>query len=85
MEGAAKAGVKLFEPIMDVEVVSPGDFVGNPQSGDARQRHGEPRPCAAPPRVTRHSHYGRDRGTARATLGKDLAVSAFPLYVPAFR
>jgi hypothetical protein len=25
---------------------------------------------------------GRDRGTARATLGKDLAVSAFPLYVP---
>jgi hypothetical protein len=26
--------------------------------------------------------FGRDRGTARATLGKDLAVSAFPLYVP---
>jgi hypothetical protein len=25
---------------------------------------------------------GRDRGTARATLGKGLAVSAFPLYVP---
>ena len=25
---------------------------------------------------------GRDRGTARATLGKSLAVSAFPLYVP---
>ena len=24
----------------------------------------------------------RDRGTARATLGKGLAVSAFPLYVP---
>jgi elongation factor G len=27
-EGAAKAGVKLLEPIMDVEVVTPGDFVG---------------------------------------------------------
>jgi transposase len=25
---------------------------------------------------------GRDRGTARATLGQGLAVSAFPLYVP---
>src|SRR5215469_9110414 len=25
---------------------------------------------------------GRDRGTARATLGKGLAVSAFPLSVP---
>jgi hypothetical protein len=25
---------------------------------------------------------GRDRSTARATLGKGLAVSAFPLYVP---
>jgi hypothetical protein len=25
---------------------------------------------------------GRDRGTARATLGEGLAVSAFPLYVP---
>ena len=25
---------------------------------------------------------GRDRGTARATLGNGLAVSAFPLYVP---
>jgi hypothetical protein len=28
------------------------------------------------------SQPGRDRGTARATLGKGLAVSAFPLYVP---
>jgi len=26
--------------------------------------------------------FGRDRGTARATLGQGLAVSAFPLYVP---
>ena len=26
--------------------------------------------------------YGRDRNTARATLGRGLAVSAFPLYVP---
>jgi Mn2+/Fe2+ NRAMP family transporter len=25
---------------------------------------------------------GRDRGTARATLGEGLSVSAFPLYVP---
>jgi hypothetical protein len=28
------------------------------------------------------NRWGRDRGTARATLGKGLAVSAFPLYVP---
>ena len=26
--------------------------------------------------------YGRDRNTARATLGEGLAVSAFPRYVP---
>ncbi len=26
--------------------------------------------------------YGRDRNTTRATLGRSLAVSAFPLYVP---
>jgi CBS domain-containing protein len=26
--------------------------------------------------------FGRDRGTARATLGEGLSVSAFPLYVP---
>jgi Zn ribbon nucleic-acid-binding protein len=31
---------------------------------------------------TRKPLTGRDRGTARATLGKGLAVSAFPLYVP---
>ncbi|HEX6610290.1 MAG TPA: elongation factor G, partial [Hyphomicrobiaceae bacterium] len=27
-EGCQKAGVKLLEPVMDVEVVTPGDFVG---------------------------------------------------------
>ena len=26
--------------------------------------------------------HGRDRNTARATLGRSLAVSAFPRYVP---
>jgi elongation factor G len=39
-EGAAKAGVKLLEPIMDVEVVSPGDFVGN-VIGDLNSRRGQ--------------------------------------------
>jgi len=39
-EGAAKAGVKLLEPIMDVEVVSPGDFVGN-VIGDINSRRGQ--------------------------------------------
>ena len=27
---------------------------------------------------------GRDRNTARLTLGEGLAVSAFPLYVPVY-
>jgi elongation factor G len=38
-EGAEKAGVKLLEPIMDVEVVTPGDFVGN-VIGDINSRRG---------------------------------------------
>jgi elongation factor G len=38
-EGAGKAGVKLLEPIMDVEVVTPGDFVGN-VIGDINSRRG---------------------------------------------
>jgi len=39
-EGAAKSGVKLLEPIMDVEVVSPGDFVGS-VIGDLNSRRGQ--------------------------------------------
>jgi elongation factor G len=39
-EGAAKAGVKLLEPIMDVEVVSPSDFVGS-VIGDLNSRRGQ--------------------------------------------
>jgi elongation factor G len=39
-EGANKAGVKLLEPIMDVEVVSPGDFVGG-VIGDLNSRRGQ--------------------------------------------
>ncbi len=39
-EGTAKAGVKLLEPIMDVEVVTPGDFVGN-VIGDINSRRGQ--------------------------------------------
>jgi elongation factor G len=39
-EGAAKAGVKLLEPIMDVEVVTPGDFVGG-VIGDINSRRGQ--------------------------------------------
>jgi elongation factor G len=38
-EGAEKSGVKLLEPIMDVEVVTPGDFVGN-VIGDLNSRRG---------------------------------------------
>jgi pimeloyl-ACP methyl ester carboxylesterase len=34
------------------------------------------------PLPRRDGRCGRDRSTARATLGKGLAVSAFPLYVP---
>ena len=39
-EGATKAGVKLLEPIMDVEAVTPGDFVGN-VIGDINSRRGQ--------------------------------------------
>jgi translation elongation factor EF-G len=38
-EGAAKAGVKLLEPIMDVKVMSPSDFVGS-VVGDLNNRRG---------------------------------------------
>src|SRR5262245_1223370 len=38
-EGCEKGGVKLLEPIMDVEVVSPGDFVGS-IIGDLNSRRG---------------------------------------------
>jgi len=39
-EGCEKGGVKLLEPIMDVEVVSPGDFVGG-VIGDINSRRGQ--------------------------------------------
>ena len=38
-EGSNKAGVKLLEPIMDVEVVTPGEFVGS-IIGDLNSRRG---------------------------------------------
>ncbi len=39
-EGCEKGGVKLLEPIMDVEVVTPGDFVGG-VIGDINSRRGQ--------------------------------------------
>ena len=39
-EGCDKAGLKLLEPIMDVEVVTPEDFVGN-VIGDINSRRGQ--------------------------------------------
>ena len=39
-EACASAGVKLLEPIMDVEVVTPGDFVGS-VIGDINSRRGQ--------------------------------------------
>ena len=39
-EGTTKGGVKLLEPVMDVEVVTPGDFVGN-VIGDVNSRRGQ--------------------------------------------
>jgi len=39
-EGAQKAGLKLLEPIMDVEVVTPGDYVGG-VIGDINSRRGQ--------------------------------------------
>jgi elongation factor G len=38
-DGCEKAGVKLLEPIMDVEVVTPGEFVGS-IIGDLNSRRG---------------------------------------------
>lgn len=39
-EGCEKAGVKLLEPIMDVEIVTPGEFVGG-VIGDVNSRRGQ--------------------------------------------
>ena len=39
-EGCDKGGVKILEPIMDVEVVTPGDFVGS-IIGDINSRRGQ--------------------------------------------
>jgi elongation factor G len=39
-EGCDKAGIRLLEPIMDVEVVTPGDFVGG-VIGDINSRRGQ--------------------------------------------
>ena len=39
-EATTKAGVKLLEPVMDVEVVTPGDFVGS-VIGDINSRRGQ--------------------------------------------
>ena len=39
-EGCEKGGVKILEPIMDVEVVTPGDFVGG-VIGDINSRRGQ--------------------------------------------
>jgi len=41
-EACEKAGVKILEPIMDVEVVTPGDFVGG-IIGDLNSRRGQVR------------------------------------------
>jgi len=41
-EGCEKAGVKILEPIMDVEVVTPGEFVGG-IIGDLNSRRGQVR------------------------------------------
>jgi len=39
-EACDKAGVKLLEPVMDVEIVTPGDFVGS-VIGDVNSRRGQ--------------------------------------------
>ena len=39
-EGCEKGGIKLLEPIMDVEIVSPQDFVGG-IIGDINSRRGQ--------------------------------------------
>ncbi|NOT70602.1 MAG: elongation factor G [Hyphomicrobium sp.] len=39
-EGCEKGGVKILEPVMDVEVVTPGDFVGG-VIGDINSRRGQ--------------------------------------------
>ena len=41
-EGCEKAGIKLLEPVMDVEIVSPQEFVGG-IIGDVNSRRGQVR------------------------------------------
>jgi hypothetical protein len=56
-------------------------------AGSSERLRWRPRTCClALHRQRRHpgkvSYRGRDRNAARAALGKGLAVSAFPRYVP---
>ncbi|MCC5948910.1 MAG: elongation factor G [Nitriliruptoraceae bacterium] len=88
-EAAAKAGIQLLEPVMDVEVVTPEDYLGDVM-GDLSGRRGliqgsEPRGNATviKARVPLSEMFGYSTDLRSATQGRASYTMQFGSYEPA--
>ncbi|MFO7959674.1 MAG: elongation factor G [Nitriliruptoraceae bacterium] len=88
-EAAAKAGIQLLEPVMDVEVVTPDDYMGDVM-GDLSGRRGliqgsEPRGNATviQARVPLSEMFGYSTDLRSATQGRASYTMQFGSYEPA--
>ncbi len=88
-EAAAKAGIQLLEPVMDVEVVTPDDYMGDVM-GDLSGRRGliqgsEPRGTATviKARVPLSEMFGYSTDLRSATQGRASYTMQFGSYEPA--
>jgi len=88
-EAAAKAGIQLLEPVMDVEVVTPEDYMGDVM-GDLSGRRGliqgsEPRGNATviQARVPLSEMFGYSTDLRSATQGRASYTMQFGSYEPA--
>ncbi|MFP4311851.1 MAG: elongation factor G [Nitriliruptoraceae bacterium] len=88
-EAAAKAGIQLLEPVMDVEVVTPDDYMGDVM-GDLSGRRGliqgsEPRGNATviKARVPLSEMFGYSTDLRSATQGRASYTMQFGSYEPA--
>ncbi|MEX2551287.1 MAG: elongation factor G [Nitriliruptoraceae bacterium] len=88
-EAAAKAGIQLLEPVMDVEVVTPDDYMGDVM-GDLSGRRGliqgsEPRGNATVihARVPLSEMFGYSTDLRSATQGRASYTMQFGSYEPA--
>ena len=88
-EAAAKAGIQLLEPVMDVEVVTPEDYMGDVM-GDLSGRRGliqgsEPRGNATviEARVPLSEMFGYSTDLRSATQGRASYTMQFGSYEPA--